>query len=189
VAVYIGAGDMKQPEPRVLILDIESSLDILASYGLKEQYHRPENILQDWYVICFSWKWLGGSRIYDYSIIEDMKRFRKADDYHVIKRMHEVISDCEVMVGHNVDRFDWKKFMARVIYNGLPPLDKPFMVDTLKEARNIAAFTSNSMKYLSKHLKVNGKQMIFGADQKQPAFMLFDKRLEFSGIHFNFGEL
>jgi len=150
---------VKSPEPKTLILDIESSLDILAAYGLGEQYHRPENIIQDWFVICFAWKWLGGKRIYDYSIIDDVKRWVNdhSDDYSVVKRMHEVLSDCEVMVGHNIANFDWKKFMARVIYHGLPPIDRPLAVDTLKEARKIAKFTSNKMSYLAKHLKIENK--------------------------------
>jgi DNA polymerase elongation subunit (family B) len=150
---------MKSPEPRTIIFDIETSLDIIAAYGLKEQYHSPNNIIQDWGMICFSWKWLGGSRIYDFSLVDDMKRFKKDphDDYAVVKRLHEVLSDAEVMVGHNVQNFDWKKFMARVIYHGLPPIDRPMVIDTLKEARKIAKFTSNKMDYLARHLKIENK--------------------------------
>jgi DNA polymerase elongation subunit (family B) len=150
---------MKNPEPKILIFDIETSLDIIAAYGLGEQYHSPDNIIQGWGMICFSWKWLGGSKIYDYSLIDDMKRFKKDhhDDYSVVKRLHEVISDAEIMVGHNMANFDWKKFMSRVIYHGLPPIDRPLIIDTLKEARKIAKFTSNKMSYLAKHLKIENK--------------------------------
>ncbi len=150
---------MKHPEPKTLIFDVETSLDILASYGLREQYHSPNNILQDWYFICFGWKWLGGKRIYDYSILDDAKRFKKCfhDDYAVIKRLHELLSDVDIIIGHNMARFDWRKFMARVIYHRLPPIPKPAIIDTLKEARKIAAFTSNRMDYLASHLGVENK--------------------------------
>ena len=150
---------MKTPAPKIVFIDIETSLDIIASYGLREQYHRPENILQDWFMICFSYKFGGGSRIYDCSLIDDMKRYKKNphDDYAVVKRLHEVLSDAEVIVGHNVANFDWKKFIARVIYHRLPPIDRPLVVDTLKEARKIAQFTSNKMSYLAKHLKIEQK--------------------------------
>lgn len=150
---------MKHPEPKTVIFDIETSLDIIASYGLREQYHSTENIIQDWFMICVSWKWLGGSRIYDSSLIDDMKRYKKnpCDDYAVVKKLHDVLSGAEVMVGHNVANFDWKKFMARVIYHGLPPIDRPLAIDTLKEARKIAKFTSNKMSYLAKHLKIENK--------------------------------
>jgi len=150
---------MKQPEPKTLVFDIETSLDILAAYGLKEQYHSPSNIIQDWFVICVAWKWLGCKRVYDFSILDDIKRWVNdhSDDYAVVKRLHEVLSDAEIIVGHNVQNFDWKKFMARVIYHGLPPIDRPLIVDTLKEARKIAKFTSNKMDYLAKHLKIENK--------------------------------
>ncbi len=150
---------MKHPEPKALIMDIETSLDVLAAYGIREQRHNPDNILQDWFVICMCWKWLGGSKIYSTSLLDDLKRYKKdpLDDYAVIKRMHEVISEAEIIIGHNIANFDWRKFMARVIYHKLPPIDRPLMVDTLKEARKIAAFTSNKMSYLAKYLKIENK--------------------------------
>lgn len=145
--------------PRILIFDIETSYDILASYGLREQYHSSDNILQDWYIICFCWKWYDGTRIYNCSVLDDLKRFRKscADDCAVVKKLHELLSEVDIVVGHNVSKFDWKMFMARVIYHGLPPIDCPRFVDTLKEAKNIARFTRNTLKYLAKYLKITNK--------------------------------
>lgn len=150
---------MKHPGPKILIFDIETSPDIITSYGLREQYHSPENILNDWFFICFGWKWLGGDKIYSYSLLDDKKRFKKnsTDDYAVVNRLHELLQDVDIIVGHNMAGFDWKKFMARVIYHGLPPIDRPYIIDTLKQARKIASFTSNKMSYLAKHLKVENK--------------------------------
>lgn len=147
-----------KPAPNILIFDIETSFDLLASYGLREQYHRPENIVMDWFMIAFCWKWLDGSRVYNFSLIDDTKRFKKnpQDDYAVVKRLHEVIQDADVIVGHNMAGFDWKKFYARVWYHKLPPIDKPKIIDTLKEARKVS-FTSNKMSYLAKHLGLTHK--------------------------------
>ncbi len=157
--VRFGEVYMKRPAPKAVIFDIETSLSVVATYDLKPDYINPENIIHDWFMICFCWKWLGGSRIYDSSLLDDMKRYKKnpCDDYGVVKRLYEVLSEAEMMIGHNVASFDWKKFMARVIYHGLPPIDRPLVVDTLKEARKIAKFTSNKMSYLAKHLGVENK--------------------------------
>lgn len=147
-------------KPATLIFDIETSHDILASYGLREQYHHPKNILQNWYMICVCWKWLDAKKINNASLLDDMDRFNKdpSDDYAVVKTLHEVISEAEVIVGHNMAGFDWKKFYARVIYHKLPPIHKPLIVDTLKETRKIALFSSNKMSFLAKHLNVERKQ-------------------------------
>jgi DNA polymerase elongation subunit (family B) len=147
-------------EPKTLIFDIEVSPDIIASYGLREQYHSHKNILQDWYMICFAWKWLGGKNILSSSILDDLAAFRKnpSDDLVVVKRLHEVLQDADVIVGHNCDRFDWKKFQTRAAFHGLKPISKPAVVDTLKTAKKHFAFTSNSMAYISKYLGTEEKK-------------------------------
>lgn len=144
---------------KTLIVDIEISLDIIATYGLREQYHRPENILQNWFMICFAWEWLDGEEPHVYSLLNDRERFKAdpTDDYAVVAKLHKVLSTADVIVGHNVGRFDWKKFMARVMYHGLPPIPKPQIVDTLVEAKKLAYFTSNKLSYLAKYLKVEHK--------------------------------
>lgn len=110
-------------------------------------------------MICVAWKWLGGKRIYHASLLDDAKRFKKnpIDDYDVVSQLHELIQKADIIVGHNMARFDWRKFMARVIHHRLPPIARPLIVDTLKEARKVAAFTSNKMDYLAKHLGVEHK--------------------------------
>ena len=150
---------MKAPSPKALILDIETSHDILASYGLKEQYHSPENILQDWYIICARWKWLGGKRIYTASVLDDMRRFKKdcSDDYIVIKTLHELLSDVDVVIGHHVHKFDWKMFYTRVLFHRFPPLPMPIFIDTLKEIKKISRHSSNSLKHLARYYKLKPK--------------------------------
>lgn len=142
--------------PRILIADIEISHDIIASYGLREQYHGPHNIIQDWFMICFAWKWLDGEQVHAYSLLNDKERFKKShtDDRAVIERLHGLLATADIVVGHNFDRFDWKKFMSKVIKYGLKPISKPVMIDTLTEARKMAAFTSNKLSYLNEFLEV-----------------------------------
>lgn len=147
--------------PKILICDIELSHDILASYGLREQYHHPSNILQEWFMICFAWKWLDGEQVHAYSLLNDLPRFRNrhTDDFTVVQRLHSILATADIVVGHNFDRFDWKKFMSKVIKYNLPPISKPAMIDTLKEARKLASFTSNKLDYLTNFLEVeNVKQ-------------------------------
>ena len=150
---------MKQPKPRMAILDIETSHDILASFGLKEQYHSPENILADWYIICARWKWHGGSKIYGSCVLDDMKRFKKdcADDYVVVKDMYDLFSDVDVVIGHNVKTFDWRKFYARLMYYRMKPLPAPIFIDTLKESRKLIAPSSHSLKHLSRYYNLTPK--------------------------------
>ena len=146
-------------KPRIGIYDIETSLALMATFGLKVDYIPHDNIIQDWYIICGCWKTLGEKKIKSVSVMDDPKRFSKSkiDDYHVVKTLREMICSYDIIVHHNGDKFDIKKINARLIYHGLEPLPPILMVDTLKEARKIAAFTSNRLDYLGKFLGFGGK--------------------------------
>jgi len=143
---------------KILLWDIETSLMIAAVFGRFKQDIQYDNILQDWYIHSIAWKWLGQKRVYAVSGLDDKKRFKKdhTDDYHVVKTVADVINQADVIVGHNGDAFDIKKFKARCIALGLPPIKEPLFVDTLKAARQ-AKFTSNKLDDLGSILGIGNK--------------------------------
>ncbi len=150
--------------PKIGIYDIETSLALMATFGLKVDYIPHENIIQDWYVICGCWKTLGEKKIHAVSVLDDPDRFAKSpiDDYHVVKTLRDMMAGYDILVHHNGDKFDVKKINARLIYHGLEPLPPLLTVDTLKEARRVAAFTSNRLDYLGKFLGLGGKDKTSG---------------------------
>ena len=75
----------------------------------------------------------------------------------VIKTLHDVLSEADIIIAHNGDKFDSKKFNTRAIAYGLPPIEPKKSVDTLKIARRRFAFTSNKLSYLAKFLGVESK--------------------------------
>lgn len=152
--------EIKGRKPRILIWDIETSPMVVAIFDLKQNgIIHYENILQDWFIICASWKWLGEEEVYTTSIIDNKKEFKKdnTNDFDVVKKLSEVITEADVIVAHNGDRFDLKKLNARAIYHGLEPVPPVKTVDTLKEAKKYFNFSSNRLDYLAKHLDVGEK--------------------------------
>lgn len=146
--------------PRILLWDLETSLLRVGTFSLYPDSINHQNILDDWYIISGAWKYLDKTKISAVSGLDDPKRFKKdvRDDYHVVSTIRNVLEDVDVIVGHNQDRFDIKKFQARLIYHSLEPLPKLIhSVDTLKQVRRIAAFSSNRLDYLTKHLCGEGK--------------------------------
>jgi hypothetical protein len=141
-----------------LLYDIETSPLIAATFGLWEQNIPHTNIIQDTFIICAAWQWHGKKRVESVSVLDDPKRFKKdhTDDYHVVKTLHGLIQQADVIVGHYANSFDWKRFMARVVYHKLPPLNIPVMIDTVKEVKRFS-FTSNKLDYLGAHLGVERK--------------------------------
>lgn len=131
--------------------DIETAPMIVTTWGLYPKSLPHEGILQDWFIICGAWKSGDSDKVHAVSIKN------APDDYLVTKALGEAVSKADVIVHHNGNRFDIKKLNARLIFHGLPPVPPVPMVDTLREVKKIAAFSSNRLDYLAKVLVGEGK--------------------------------
>ena len=138
-------------KPKIILWDIETSYMVAALFGLYNQNIPYQNILEEWFIISIAWKELGKKRVHAVAIEEP------GNDYEVIKKVHEVLSNCDAVIHHNGDNFDIKKFNARAIIHGFPPLPKIVQIDTLKMARKVGKFSCNRLDYLGDILGVGRK--------------------------------
>lgn len=145
--------------PKIILYDIETSHNILAKFDLREEYTNHANILVERHMLTASWKELGKSKVHSVSLLDDPKRFKKDihDDYVVVKTMHDVISDADVIIAHNGDGFDLPWINGRILKHGLPPMPPVQSIDTLKQARRKFNLNSFRLDYLGKFLGVGGK--------------------------------
>jgi len=142
---------------KTLIWDVECTdiETLVRSYGLRLniKYLNHKQIQRDWTLLGAAWMDLDDDKPKVISVSPD----RPLDDYAVTVKLHEVLSEARVVIGHNVDKFDMKKFNTRAIFYDLPPIPPPLSIDTLKMARKYFAFTSNSLAYLCDFLDVGFK--------------------------------
>lgn len=153
-------------KPKILYIDIENSRMVVEfeTYSLYniDKIH-PKHVKHDWYITCAAWAWLDNQKKKIGKIetvaVNDFKTYKKnfRDDRLLVKKLHEVISQADLIVGHNSDQFDIKKVNYKFIKYGLPPIDLPPTVDTLKSARKYAKSTSNTLYYLAKEFGVSMK--------------------------------
>ena len=143
---------------KVLIYDIETSrLEVRhKTFGLYQipKAFSHKDIVQDWYILCICWKWLGESKVYSTDILESGKY---NDDRNVVDTFRKVLEEADLIIAHNGDRFDIKKFTSRLIFHKLPPIGPKASIDTLKEVKKVATFTSHRLDYLG---------ILLAADQK-----------------------
>jgi hypothetical protein len=147
-------------EPKILLWDIETSHNIVAVFKLfGEDYINHENLLQERFVICASWKWLGRKPVESVSVLDNAKLFGKEpyNDKFVCQVLHSVLSDADVIVAHNGDGFDIKFAETRMMAHGLPPLPPITSIDTLKVAKSRFMFNSNKLDYIGRFLGVGKK--------------------------------
>jgi len=134
--------------PKILLLDIETTPMEVYVWGLsKNDYISPTFVLKDYNVICYSAKWLFDSKMmHD---VQTPKEARKRDDKRVTKSIYALMDEADIIIGHNVDRFDDRKLKARFVLNGFPPLSPYRNIDTYKIAKQFG-FSSNKLDYLGK---------------------------------------
>lgn len=141
----------KPAKARILLYDIETAPLQVNTWSLYQDGISHDNIINEWYLICAAWKYEGEKKVSSVQIS------KPGDDYEVVKRLAEEIAKADILVGHNSKKFDTKKLNARLIYHKLPPLPDVVQVDTLREAKKIASFTSNRLDYLCKFFTGKGK--------------------------------
>tara|TARA_X000001382_G_C3168207_1_gene178611 strand:- start:198 stop:1133 length:936 start_codon:yes stop_codon:yes gene_type:complete len=148
--------------PKILLFDIETALMEVYVWGLYKQFISHNNIIKDkdgeeksWFVLSWAAKWL-----YDENVQSDIvtpKEARKRKDKRILESIWKLLDEAEIVIGHNLDRFDIRKLNARFIDNDLDPPSPYKTIDTLKIARREFAFVSYKQDYLTKHFKLEQK--------------------------------
>lgn len=137
--------------PNLLFMDTEIAKNLYAKFpSRRPEYTGYKDSVVDWWIICYAAQWADSKKILSTSVLDNMSRFKKDpnDDYHVIKDLYDLIKDADALIGHNMQKFDWMKFMARVTYHKMPPIDRPKIIDTMLMAKAIAAYDSYSLNFL-----------------------------------------
>ena len=146
-------------QPKILFWDIETTdLELaIRTYGLKNytKYFNHKTIKRDWTMLGASWKFKGDKN----PSVVSVKASDPFNDEGVVRVLYQVLQEADVLVGHNSDRFDLKKFNTRALHYGLAPLHVTTRqtVDTLKIAKKYFAFTSNTLSYVANFLGVDAK--------------------------------
>jgi DNA polymerase elongation subunit (family B) len=97
------------------------------------------------------------------------------DDRQIIEGLHHLLINSDIVIGHNMDRFDLKKFNTRAALFGLAPIPKLNSHDTLKMLKKLFVLPSNSLWYAAKFFKLGNQKMLHS---KFPGDELFDQCLE-----------
>lgn len=147
---------IKQHKAKILLFDIENSPNISYTWGKYEQ--DVIAFKQEWHMLSFAYKWLGDKSVKT-SSLPDFKKYKKdkTDDIELIKVLWKLLNEADIIIGHNVDRFDIRKTNARFLANNLPPPSPYKTIDTLKVARNKFFLNSNKLGDLSKVLGLGKK--------------------------------
>ena len=139
-------------EPRILIYDIETAPNLGYVWAKWDQnVHEFE---REWYILCFAYKWLGEDEINVVAQTDFPKKFKKDrfDDFDVVKALHELFDEADIVIAHNGINFDQRRANARFLLYGFDPPSPYKAIDTLLISRRYFGFNSHKLDDLGRVL-------------------------------------
>ena len=149
--------DKSTKNTRILTIDIESKPMLVYSWGLFQQNHHIEQIVDHGGMICFAAKWAGDKEVLFYS--------EPKDGYKgMVEAAHRLLSEADVVITYNGDRYDIKKLNNAFMLLGMAP-PKPFKsIDLIKTNKNRFDLPSRKLDYLVRQSGVGAKVKHTGFD-------------------------
>jgi len=142
-------------QPKILLLDMETSFMEVRAWGLYKQRIPYTNIINDWFFLSWAAKWLFSAEVM--SDVLTPKEAVNKNDKRICESLWDMIDQANIIIGHNCNRFDLPKINTRFYLNGLKPPMPYQTIDTLKVAQRNFSFSSNRLDYLGKLILDQGK--------------------------------
>jgi predicted RNA-binding Zn-ribbon protein involved in translation (DUF1610 family) len=142
--------------PKVLLIDIETTPMQVHCWGTWKQRIGHEQIINDWFMLSYSCKWLFDSKIHG-SVLTPEEAIHK-DDSRIAKELWKFFDQADVIIGHNILGFDLPKAQTRFLMNKIVPPSPFQVIDTLKVAQHHFRFGSNKLDYIGQ-LLLNDKKI------------------------------
>jgi len=139
------------PSARILVMDIETSPFTAYSYNrwqvnISDAMRRDDNIT----ILSFSYKWLGDKEVY-------YEENRNNCDKDILKKLSKILNEADIVIGHNMQRFDTPMVNTRLVMNGLTPCKPYRIIDTLKIAKKHYRFEKNTLDWVARSLNCSRK--------------------------------
>lgn len=148
---------------RALLLDIETAANTGFVWGKYKQ--DVIRFKEHWYILSFAWKWYGNKQGHCRTLA-DYPLFNKEpkNDRELCKKLHELLTEADVVIAQNGDSFDIKKINARLLVHGFKPPATYQTIDTLKVLRSKFGFSSNKLDDVCDQLGIGRKKVHTGFD-------------------------
>ncbi len=145
----------KNKGPKILVFDIETAPILAYVWGLWDENIGLNQIKSDWFILSWSAKWLGESKVM-YADLRGSKNLE--NDKPLLEAIWKLLDEADIVVTQNGKKFDQKKLNARFVINGMQPPSSFKHIDTFQLAKKHFGFTSNKLEYMSDKLCVKYKK-------------------------------
>jgi DNA polymerase elongation subunit (family B) len=149
--------------PIICYLDIETSHMEVKVYGLKgNDYIHHRAIKKVWHLYSYAACLEHEPETFFY--LDQRYATNIENDQPIIEAMHHIISKSDILSGHNIKRFDLKKFNTRAALYGLDPIPEKIIWDTLPLFKKYFDLPSYSLEYICKYFKLKNQKLSHSGD-------------------------
>ena len=142
-------------QPVILYFDLECSPTSAYIWRRFKENISQAQILNEWYLLTQSWAFNDGE--IQSSKLTSQEAIDQNDESLVLQVWH-LLNNADIVVGHNLRRFDIKKINARFAYYRLPPPSPYKIIDTLEICKSKFAFPSNKLNDVCAYLGIGVKE-------------------------------
>lgn len=135
---------------KILLLDIETAPMTALVWGLWDQNISPNHIIDSSNMLCYAAKWHQSSDVIFDSV-------HKSKTKNMLKGLHGLLSDADVVVHYNGNKFDMPTINKEFILNRFSPPSPYKQIDLLRVVRSNFRFPSNKLDYVSQRLGLGQK--------------------------------
>lgn len=145
----------KPRAPKILTIDIETKPLKVYTFGIRDQYINPEQIIEDWSVMSWAAKWVGNDEVMyqDLSLNNDYTK-----DEIIIYGIWELMNEADVIIGQNSIRFDIPKLNGKFEKYKLGPPRPYKSVDTYRIKKKLG-LTSSKLEYSTEYYNERFKKL------------------------------
>ena len=93
---------------RVAVFDLEISPLVCYSFGIWEENIGVDQIISDSFIVSWSAKMLNEPTAY--ADVLTPEEALNHDDYRITKNLWDLLNSCQILIGHNIQNYDLKKF-------------------------------------------------------------------------------
>lgn len=132
---------------KVLVFDIETAPMNVRSFQKWGVNIGDNMVVDDWFMLSWSAKWLFEPEVFSQVVTPEEALAR--DDERITIGLWEMLNEADVVVAHNLRKFDRKVANSRFLVHGMTPPSPYEGIDTLVHVRKNFRNTSNRLDWIA----------------------------------------
>lgn len=158
---------------KILLIDIETAPGLGYFWNPWQANIQPDQVANNWFMLGWSAK-----ELFDSTTMSDIVTPEEAvarDDKRVVGSLWKEVNDADIIVGHNVKKFDLPMSNTRFLVHNMPPPLPYRVVDTRDILKRNFRFEHNRLDYVNRVLSL-GRKLDTGGFQLWLSCMGGDKK-------------